>query len=1496
MERKGFSLRDELKVISLGDFSRRVFSFRNSGKKEKEKIGAVLVLGGGIAGVQASLDLADSGFRVYLVEKNPSIGGVMAQLDKTFPTNDCSMCILSPKLVDVGRHPNIELITKADLERVEGKAGNFKVTIRKDPRYVDLEKCTACGDCMDVCPVEVDDEYQEGLTKRKAIYQFFAQSIPNAFAVEKRGIPRCRNTCPLGMNVQGYTALIANGKFKEALRVIRETNPLPSICGRVCHHPCESECKRNEIDEPIAIASLKRFVADNYDLDSDREEIEKTGKKVAIIGSGPAGLTTAYDLAKIGHTAVIFESMPVAGGMLALGIPEYRLPRGVLEKEINGIKALGVRIQLNTEIGKDLSLDDLRKEFDAVFIAVGAHVSSSLNIPGEDIKGVVHGVDFLRSENLKGKIEVGKKVAVIGGGNVAIDAARTAIRKGAQEVTLVYRRSRKEMPAHEEEIEEALEEGVKLKELTNPVGILGGEGRVVGIKCIRMKLGEPDESGRRRPIPIPDSEFVLKADQIIIAIGQSPGLSFVKGEFELTGRGILKADPDTLEVSKGVFAGGDAVTGPATVVEAMASGRKAAISIDRYLGGKSLEKVEFKKTGEIAEFEPMDIKKEKRREQPLLPVKKRVNNFEEVRQNFDEKTAIEEAKRCLNCGICSECQECVEKCEANAIDHEMREEFIQFNVGSIILSLGFDEFDPKLKGEYGYGRYKNVVSSIEFERMLSATGPSGGIPRRASDGEIPKKIAFIQCVGSRDEKTNPYCSSVCCMYSTKQAVIAKEHLDVDCSIFFMDMRTHGKEFEQYYNRARDEYRVDFIRCRAPSIEEIPNSGDLRITYEEDGKLRDEIFDLVVLSVGLKPPKGVEKLSEILGIELNKYGFCNTSNFKPTETSREGIFVCGAFQGPKDIPESVTQASGAASRAGALLSSERGTLIREKEYPPERDVSWEKPRIGVFVCRCGINIAGVVNVPEVVEYTKTFPNVVYVEENLFTCSQDTQEKIKEAIEKYKLNRVVVASCSPRTHESLFRNTIREAGLNPYLFEMVNIRDQCSWVHHHEPEEATEKAKELIRMIVAKSRLLEPLKRERIPVKDSALIIGGGVAGMTAALDLANQGYNVDLIERDGELGGHMRDIYTVIGNPEKLDAQEYLQHLINEVNKNRRIIVHKNSEISDIEGHVGNFKARLIDNKKREREIESGIIIVSTGALEYRPSEFLYGKDKRVVTQSELEKLIKNRMDFRDIVMIQCVNSRDQEHEYCSRICCTVAIKNALRIKEQNPDANIYILYRDMRTYGFREDFYREAREKGILFIRYEENEKPGVELKGNSLMVSVTDPLLKEKVILKPDLLVLSSAIVPQKDNKELSKMLKIPLNRDGFFLEAHMKLRPVDFSTDGIFVCGLAHSPKFIDETISQASAAASRASTILSKDFVEAEGNIAFIDPEICVKCLKCIDVCPYSAIEYNEEKDRVEVIEVMCKGCGLCSATCLSDAVQQRHFTNEQICAQINALMER
>lgn len=867
-------------------------------------------------------------------------------------------------------------------------------------------------------------------------------------------------------------------------------------------------------------------------------------------------------------------------------------------------------------------------------------------------------------------------------------------------------------------------------------------------------------------------------------------------------------------------------------------------------------------------------------------------------QAIPNKPAIDDAYCVhLNTGACGICETV---CGAKAINYEQQDEKIELNVGAIVLSPGYEISDLGAKRELGYGRYLNVITSLQFERILSPSGPFGGKVLRPSDLQPPKRIAFIQCVGSRDAE-HDYCSAVCCMYATKEAIIAKEHAgkDLECDIFFMDIRAYSKGFEAYFESAK-KHGVNYIRCRIPIIEEIPETKSLLIKYLGEGDLKaSREYDLVVLSVGMQPPTEAGALAEKFGIELNQFGFSQTSLFGPVESTRDGIYVAGPFTEPKDIPETVVQASAAASKVLSLLQDVRGSLITSKEYPPESDVSGQEPRVGVFVCHCGTNIAGVVNVPEVVAYAKTIPNVVHAENSLYTCSNDALEKIKERIKEHKLNRVVVASCTPRTHEPLFRNTVREAGLNPYLFEMANIRDQCSWVHMLEPEKATAKAKDLVRTAIAKVRLNESLYPRPLEISHDALVIGGGLAGMMAAIALADQGFGVSLVEKESSLGGWLQRSHYLLSRE---DPQQKLGELTAQVEAHKNIRVYTSAAVTEVYGSLGNFTSKIsVGGNGTVVEVAHGVVIVATGAETYKPSEYLYKQDERVLLHEELEdRLATNHFSGKSVAFVQCVGSRTPERPYCSRTCCSETVKHALRLKEFQPEAQVYVLYREMRTYGFRESYYTKARKLGVVFIRFPDNKPPIVLGHNGKLSVAVYAETLQENVELVVDNVVLAAATVPREGNKELAQMLKVPLNQDKFFLEAHLKLRPIDFATDGIFLCGNAHSPLGIEETIGQALGVAARAATILSKKQIELEPTISHVVTENCDGCAYCVDPCPFKAItliEYEAAggiKKRVEVNDSICKGCGTCMATCPKKAIFVWHFRPEMLQAEVKAAL--
>jgi heterodisulfide reductase subunit A-like polyferredoxin len=769
---------------------------------------------------------------------------------------------------------------------------------------------------------------------------------------------------------------------------------------------------------------------------------------------------------------------------------------------------------------------------------------------------------------------------------------------------------------------------------------------------------------------------------------------------------------------------------------------------------------------------------------------------------------------------------------------------------------------------------------------------------RPSDHKEPKKIAWLQCIGSRDTNKcgNGYCSSVCCMYAIKDSMIAKEHAggDLDCAIFNMDIRTFGKDYEKYYLRAKEKAGVRFINARVHTIDEIGENNDLRLQYvDSSGKLHEEFFDMVVLSVGLEIAGSTADLADRLNLDLNKYNFAVTQPFTPVETSRPGVYACGVFQEPKDIPSSVTEASAAACLAGGYLSEARNTCTRSVKIPEEMDLTGQEPRIGVFVCNCGVNIAGVVDVNVVEEYAKTLPYVAYAGQNLFTCSQDSQELMKGIIKEHGLNRIVVAACTPKTHEAIFMDTLKACGLNKYLFEMANIRNQGSWVHSDAPEKASEKAKHLVRMAVARAATLHPLSEKKIPVVQRALVIGGGVAGMNAALGLADQGFPVVLVEKEEILGGMANRLTATI---EGQDVGTYLEGLIQKVTSHSNIQVLTRSLIVGFSGFKGNFTTEvLVGPGMYERKINHGVVVLATGATEYRPKEFLYEENEKVMTQVELARHLKEKgaKDLNHVVMIQCIGSRNEDNPNCSRICCQSAIKNALQIKKLQPDAEIYILYRDIRTYGILEDYYTEARKQGVLFFRYDPEDPPLVESADEGVMVTFNDSLLGRSLRVSADLLALSAGMVAE-DTEELASIVKLARTAEGYFMEAHVKLRPVDMATEGVFVCGTAHSPKLLHESISQSFAAASRATTFLSQPHLTLSAVTAQVEADLCASCLICVRSCPYQVPRINE--DGISEIDMaLCHGCGICAAECPAKAIELNWYEDVQIMSKVDALLE-
>ncbi len=837
--------------------------------------------------------------------------------------------------------------------------------------------------------------------------------------------------------------------------------------------------------------------------------------------------------------------------------------------------------------------------------------------------------------------------------------------------------------------------------------------------------------------------------------------------------------------------------------------------------------------------------------------------------------------------------ECVRACGPGALLHGERDKEIDIEVGAVVMATGFDPYDPGDKSEYGYKRYPNVLSALEYERTLSASGPTMGEVKRPSDGVHPKKVAFIQCVGSRDQE-HEYCSSVCCMFANKQAMLTIDHEpDSEPTVFLMDMRAQGKGFDAFYQRALDK-GVKFIRSRPSYIKEDPLTKDLLISWEDEGgQMHETRYDMVVLSAGLEPARKAQEAAGHVGVALNRHGFCELHEFNPLETSRKGVFVAGPFGEPKDIPDSVAQASAAAAQVMTGLADSRHTLTVDKEYPAEKNVVGVEPRVGVFVCHCGSNIAGVIDVESVAEYAKQLPGVEFATDTMYTCSSDSLSLIREAIEEHDLNRVVVASCTPRTHEPIFQDTLREAGLNPFLFEMANIRDQASWVHAKEPEKATQKAKELVQMSVARARLLEPLFKVDVPLTHSAVVIGGGVAGMTSALALGDMGHEVHLIERSPKLGGHVLELGdTIKGNDPTALVKQIEQRLVD----NPNVKIHLEAELADFHGFIGNFSSVIGEKDGKRTAVDNGVVIVATGTTEDRPDLYGLESSQKVVTGMDLERMLKEDdpalAEAKSVGFILCAGSLDEYKPYCSRTCCQQSIKNAIALKEKDPSRSVYVWFKEVRTFGLLEEYYTRARELGVIFTRYDNQSLPQVSANGK-VSVSARDPYLGRDVELPLDLLVLATPAVPSTGGSELSKLLKVPLTADGFYLEAHVKLRPVDFGSEGIFLCGGAHYPKSIEETISQAYAAAGRAASILAKSVLKAGGVVAEVDQDKCAACLTCVRVCPYEVPVIDLETKKAKIEAAACQGCGVCVSECPVKAITLHHYTDAQVFAKEEAL---
>jgi len=885
---------------------------------------------------------------------------------------------------------------------------------------------------------------------------------------------------------------------------------------------------------------------------------------------------------------------------------------------------------------------------------------------------------------------------------------------------------------------------------------------------------------------------------------------------------------------------------------------------------------------------------------------------------------------------CDGCSKCVEICPTHAIDLNEKPRLLSVEVGAIILALGFQIFDASHLEELGFGRYSNVLNAMQYERLASRSGPTEGILQRPSDGQRPRKVAWLQCVGSRDQE-NSFCSSICCMYATKEAILAKQRLgkEIECSVFIMDERAFNKEYSQYFNRARDEFGIHYYHCRISELREDPLSNNLILHYAEpNGEQHNEIFELVVLATGLQPPESAQEMVKMLDIELNEFGFCQTDKFTPLQTTRPGVFVCGAFSSPKEIAETILDASGAAAEVMRLLNDRLNSYRHSREwpfmsgdgFPPERDVIEEPPRVGVFACTCAGTMSEVLNIKEMVQAASLWKGVTHSEAVDLACFPETLKHIREVIQNENLNRVVIAACSNRTHESLFQRTMREAGLNPYLLEVVNLQSQCVGVHQWEHELANRKAKEMVRVAIGRVIAAAPVHKELHRCQPSALVIGGGVSGMTAALAIADSGYDVHLVERSDMLGGNLLNLYYVA---EGYNPQRLHRDLVNRVRSHQRIMVYTKTDVIRHTGHVGDFNAELrtmhLDGSYANITINHGVTIVATGANEARTNPWL--KIPHVITQRDFEDMILHQPEviaqLKNVVMVQCVGV-DDEATYCSRICCTNTMKNAIRLKLFNPKCQVSVLYKNIVTYGFREKYYTEARRQGVIFTRWEPKDFPKIsyERQSDRLTIKVKDLSLNRWLSLPADLVILSITVVPSRGTKELAKMLRVPLSSEGFFEEAQLKLRPMDFNRDGIFLAGMAAYPKFIEESITHALAAAARALTLLSQGSFYLGGVVAYVDPEKCVGCLTCTRTCPFSipqvlqpeewvVSEFEMERLSKKFSEretkrysdtprrgvgnlggaayidpAQCQGCGTCTGECPSNAIQLINYTDEQM----------